>query len=407
MEPITEQAGPAGERPLGASLYTALLVALVAPSLNMTTLPPALPIIADYLGGGESGQIAAQRAQALPFLGLAAGGLLAGGVIARLGLKGAIMAAAAIFALGGLVAGGATGIALLYLGLLAVGLAGSVLSSALTTATGALYAGAGRARLLGIQTGLSDGAAIGAGITAAVLTQFWGWRAPFAIFVAFGIAILLLVGRAKLPQIEGQPRVAKGLLAAGSAAGSTYFCAFGAFFLLGTETALLPFRMEAHGLDTPASRAVVLTSVPVLAMLTSLGYGWARGRIADRWFILAATLASAAGYVGLALWERGLASITLAAMATGVGIGFTFPIVIRSAFRRTAPALHGFSMGLLNTAVFFGAFASPLLLGAFERRFGAEALFFMCGAAWLVVGLIAALRTWNGATPVPVSGARA
>ena len=386
--------------PIAWPLRAALILALVAPTLNMAVLPPALPMIADYLGGGVAGEITAQRAQSLPFLGLVIGGLLAGGVIARFGLRRCLILAALCFALAGLAGGAARSAVVLLISCFVAGLAASVLSCGLTTATGAVMAGDARIRTLGFQTALSDLSAIGGGIVAAILAQAYGWRGPFAIYVGFGLLALLLVAGSKTPVVE-HDGTASGLIAAARRAGPVYLAGGFIFLMMGTQPTLMPFHLATHGLTTPGSRAVVLVAAPAAAMLSSLAYALIRGRIPDRPILLVATLASTLGFAGMAVWTGGVPFITAASVALGVGAGLAFPMVIRAAFRRVEPALHGYSIGLLNTGVFSGVFLSPFLFGPLQRAAGAPAMFGLCSVVWLVLGAIAASRQ----RPVAADGA--
>ncbi|WP_375398728.1 MFS transporter [uncultured Sphingomonas sp.] len=391
------EGAPTADTPIAWPLRTALILALVAPTLNMAVLPPALPMIADYLGGGVAGEITAQRAQSLPFLGLVIGGLLAGGLIARFGLRRCLILAALCFAAAGLGGGSARSAAPLLVSCFVAGLAASVLSCGLTTATGAVMAGDARIRTLGFQTASSDFSAIGGGIVAAMLAQFYGWRAPFAIYVGFGLLSLLLVAGAKTPVVP-RDDTSSGLVAVARKAGPVYLAGGFIFLLMGTQPTLMPFHLAAHGLATPGARAIVLVAAPAAAMLSSIAYALIRGRIADRWMLVAATIASALGFAGMALWTGGTVPIAAASVAVGIGAGLSFPMVIRAAFRNVQPALHGYSIGLLNTGVFSGVFLSPFLFGPLQRAAGAPAMFGLCALIWLVFGAItASRRDWTRA----------
>ena len=375
----------------GIELYSAMLLTLVAPTFTMALLPPALPMLARYLGGGERGEILAQRAQSLPFLGLAIGGLVAGAMISRLGLRRCLTAAALAYAAAGLAGGCAQTATLLLASCFIVGFAASLLSSGLTTVTGAAFVGSARTRVLGFQTALSDVAAIGGGITAAILAQLYGWRGPFIIYVLFGSLMVLLIARARLPVLVPERHASNALAIVARNAAGPYLAAGALFFIMGTQPSLLPFHLAANGLAVPGSRALVLTSTPLLAMLASLAYGLLRDRIRDSWMILISAAASTLGYSLIAFWHGGMIQIVLAAMATGIGMGLCFPLVIRAVFQRTAAELHAHSIGLLNTVVFSSSFLSPLVLGPVFRIAGPKTLFLFCAAIWLATGLAVAI----------------
>lgn len=389
----------------GPALHLALLLALVGPTFTMAVLPPALPLMAGALGQGEHGAILAQLAQSLPFLGLAVGGLFVGGVLGRWGLKPSLVGAAVVYGAVGALAGAAQGPGVLLAGCLVLGLAAAVLSAGLTTATGAAFSGAARGRALGFQTAFSDASAIGGGLAAAFLAQAYGWRAPFAIYAAFGALIVALVLPSKLPAIEAAPASRAVLTEVVRSAGSTYVAALLLFIVMGTQATLLPFHLAAHGLSTPGERALVLSAGPATAIVASVLYGVFAGRISERATVLIATLVSVAGYGGLGLWRGGLILAAPASMAVGCGMGLAFPMVIRTVFRRTEPAMHGHAIGLLNTCVFLGAFLSPLLLGPLMRAGGGKALFLTCAAAWLAGGAATVGRLRASAAAASTTGA--
>ena len=121
-------------------------------------------------------------------------------------------------------------------------------------------------------------------------------------------------------------------------------------------------------------------------MVASTIFGVIRGRVADRQLFWIAVLGSIAGNVGIALWHGGIGPAAIAAALTGIGIGFSFPIIFKAALARVDQQLHAHSIGLVTTASYFGAFSGPILLGPVMRTFGADIVFALCAIAWLVVG---------------------
>lgn len=395
----------AGSGP-GVVLYTLLAVGLVAPSFITTALSPVLPMLAAYFGGGTAGEVLAERAQALPFLGLALGGLFAGPIIARLRLKNGLLIGAGAYAAAGLGAAIADMAALLLACLFLVGLSASMLNAGLAAATGRVFAdGPARARLLGFQIALSDLAAITASLVAGVAAQYVGWRAPLAIYPLFGIFLLVLLAPTRLPDARRQDGAKGDLWAALTSAFSVYLAAASIMFLIGAQSSLLPFHLEAGGLTSSGSRALVLVATPIFAMVGSTSYALIRGRVSDRRLLWIAIVASVGGYCGIALWHGGVLPAALAAAATGIGIGFSMPLVIRAAFARVEPHLHGHSIGLVTTASYLGAFAGPMLLGPLMRLIGGQALFLLCAAAWLVIAPIVVIRLdgRRAAAPIPAA----
>ena len=384
-----------GDQAVGPGLRMNLLavVAIAAPSFIMTALAPVLPMMAQFLGGGARGEVLAQQAQALPFLGLAIGGLLAGPLLTRLSLRRTLLIAAFAYGAGGLAAGLAQGPGVLLPGLFLLGLSGSTLNAGLAVVTGRAYReGPVRTRILGFQIAVSDAAAIVASMMAGVVAQYFGWRAAVAVYPIFSLYLLTMLAINRLPPGAETPPSSNGVLAALVQAWPVYLAEIGLMFLLGGLTALLPFHLEAGGLTTPGARAAVLTALPGLATGGSVSYGLIRGRIPDHRLLLPAIALSALGYVGLGLWHGGIPGASLSAAAIGLGSGFVFPMAFRAAFARVEEHLHGYSIGLVTTSAFLGAFAGPTVLGPVMRLLGAPTLFWGCSAAWLVVGGIVASR---------------
>lgn len=374
-----------------APIRAAMLVALVGPSLNLCTLPAALPSLSVYFGGGTSGTSVAQAAMALPFLGLTVGGLGAGKTIDLFGLRKCLLLAAMLFAAGGVGCALAWGAPFLLACCFLIGITGAVLASGLTMLTGVLLEGGERVRMVGFQAAASDVASILGALIAGGLAQFFGWRAPFCIFVVFGVLVLLLIFRQRLPTTGGA-RHGHGLLSVARMAPGTYAAGFCLFFLTASVGGVLPFHLAANGLGTPGSRAIVLTAVPVFATVASAGYALNRGRIGDRTLVVIAFVAAAGGFASFAFWSGGLVVAALSAAAIGLAVGISSPMAIRTMLRQIPSDLHGYSMGLFTAAIFFGGFGSPLVLGGLYQHYGAMAVFMLCAGIAVAGGLAALVR---------------
>lgn len=385
-EDATKLAGNRAQQSVKLPLATLCLLALAPPSFIMTSMSAVAPMIADYLGGGDVGQGIAQRAQALPFLGLAIGGLIAGALIVRIGLLRSMLIATFFYAVAGIAAGSATGQAVLLPACFLVGFSASLINAGLATCTGAIYFGAARARMLGFQIGFSDFAAIVSSVLSGAAAQYYGWRVAFAIYPAFACLLMILIATSRLPKIQRDPTVPNGLVAVVKLAGPVYLGAAAIMFATGGQAALVPFHLVANGIGNSGVRALILVAVPVFAMVGSTVFGLAREQVGDKLLLLASSAASAAGFAGLAIWHGGPLYAGLSTIAIGIGIGFAFPMVFRAAFGRVPPQLHGYSMGLVTTASFLGAFAGPMTLGPVMRLLGAQTTFFCIAFAWAAIG---------------------
>jgi hypothetical protein len=75
---MTSQSAAAPSPRVRPLTTAALLTAQVGQSLTFVMLPPVLPQIARYFGGGARGELIAQQMSVFPFLGLMVGALLSG-----------------------------------------------------------------------------------------------------------------------------------------------------------------------------------------------------------------------------------------------------------------------------------------------------------------------------------------
>jgi MFS family permease len=381
----------------------AMPIALVGPALTFVTLPPALPQIAAFFEGAERGKDIAQQLQTLPFLGLAIGGLIAGWVIRYLGHRRLLRLAAALYLAAGLVGLMATQAYVLMLGSFLLGITGSLMTSDLVTFADEVLSPDGRSRMLGWQTAIADFSTVAGAIAGAALAQFFGWHAAFSLYVGYGALMLSLALTASVSPSSQHPATKGGMGGLLGSAWPTYLAAIGVFMLVGTQTTQVPFFLAAHGFDTPAIRAVVLTCSTLAAMCGAILYALGRTRLGDATLRIGAICLTCAGFIGLAFWSGTLPWACLAAFSIGLGIGVTVPALFASALRRSKPAMRGHSVGMLNTAIFLGGFVSPIVFTPVTTRLGYPALFLLACLAALLLGVTSLLWTRSSLAGPPRS----
>ncbi len=361
--------------------------ALIAPSFSFVALPPILPNIATHFGGGEAGKNIAQAVEALPFLGLAFGGLLAGWCIRQIGTIRSIALAGIALLLSSIGGFAGDNLPLLLISSATLGLAAALATSALADLTSAIIEEERRTRLLGIQVALSDLCTLAGGAAAALLAHRLGWHGPFLIFTAFGLFLLLCLMAARL-RLAPVAAEAGGLLRMARLGWQVYLAAGFIFLLIATQATQLPFYLEQLGYATPAQRAVVTTFALFSAMCGSISFALLQGRLKP-WSIQGASvLLVTGGLAGLASWNGDLPVGLLFTFVTGVGIGLTVPVLFASSLRLAPPGLRGHSIGLLNVAIFAGSFLSPIVLTPIVQAAGYEGLYVVMAAAVAAVGLL-------------------
>jgi len=180
--------------------WAALVVVLSgspAQTLLFAALGPILPMIASRFGAGGGGAFISQMVMTMPALGIILGGLGSGFVIERCGVRRVLYASLTAYAV--------LGSAGLYLdnsiSLLAsrflLGIAVAHQSPCVVLLLAERYDEHARAKLLGYQGAVSGIASFTALVSAGVLAEWAGWRAPFAIYLLAlpVLACAVIVGR--------------------------------------------------------------------------------------------------------------------------------------------------------------------------------------------------------------------
>ena len=352
-------AAAAAPRPTGRGLRLSLLIAASLTVMSGATIAPGLPGMRDHFAGAPGADLMVRLVLTMPALFIALCAPFAGLAIERIGRLRTLVVGALLYA--------ASGTAGLWLDtlpglLISRALLGLSVAAVMTTATtliGDYFAGAERARFLGVQS-----AFMGLGglvfVTGGGLAAEIGWRAPFAIYAA-ALAVPLLA-RAYL----FEPRAARP--AAGAVPDAvpaevrtvlwSGFATMAAFYLVPVQ---LPFLLSRElGLPDPWMAGAALGLATLTSSLVSLSYArlasrWSFGRVrAIAWGLMAAAFA--------VLWAAGGYAAVLVAMAVlGVGMGLVFPALTTTMLALVPESRRGRMAGMLTAAVFLGQFVSPLV----------------------------------------------
>ena len=374
---------------LSRRAYAALLTGQFGQGLTLSMLSAVLPQIAAYFGGGAGGEMIAQQMATFPFLGLTAGGLLSGPIIKRLGLRPTVLVAASLFAASGAVPiVTATALPMLVAAFV-LGLCASLLTSAISGVAGEVLVGEPLAKLVGYQVALGIIGSGGLGFLAALASQSFGWRAPFAGYVITGTVILALnlAGLPNVPLRGGESGAAGSLI---RAVWTIYLLGFLTFIVVTLVPTYMPFFMAERGIFSAATRSGLLTVVPVAVFLGSMVFPQIQGRL-PAWAATALPTAFLSiAFLLLANWTGPVWQMALALTLAGLGIGLIIPSLFTSTLAR-APHAGAQAIGFLNASIFAGSFVTPYLLSTPRQQLGiAGMLWGMCFAI-LAVGIIVLL----------------
>lgn len=301
----------------------------------------------------------------------------------------------------------ATGFGMLLATRVLVAVGESAYYPSATALIGDWHGKATRSRALSLhQTGLFAGAGLGA-LSAGLLADRFGWRAPFALFAAAGLVYAFVLLRA----LRDRPPVAPVATTATSARASLRVvlsnpAALGlclVFFLAnGASTGVMvwapTFAHDALGLNLTGSALIGsatinlagFLSVPVggfladaLGRRTRFGrfYVLAFGLMLAGLFLLPLPLASTATTVGLVL------------LASSLGKGVFDGCIYAAMHDIAEPRVRATAVGVMTMVGFIGAGLTPLLVAALSDRFGmAIGISALAGLYGLAVILLLLLR---------------
>jgi len=373
-------------------LFATMMLGHFAQGLTFTAFAPALPQLAHYFGGGSHGELVAQLTLTISALGMMVGALASGWIVDRLGyrvvLLGALLCYGALGS-GGLVLQSAAGLLGSRFG---VGFAGACLVTTCVSLIAARYEGHRRARVLGISGAMASGISLVAMLIGGSLARYGGWRLPFIQYPIFAVAGLLVVlGAPRVPPLHrGQKR---------AAAGKGFFSRLWPMYTLATVLAAVmfmgstqfSFMLAQDGVNDPALRSVIMSTITLVAVLVSLVYGSIQGRLGLLGAMVLGMLTMSAALLVIDLTSSPLMAAG-AAVLMGVFVGITLPFMHHFVTEHANLEERSRAIGVLNAFNFLGGFANPLVFVPLARTFGLRAVFLM--AAGLMFGIGVAVLVW-------------
>jgi predicted MFS family arabinose efflux permease len=369
-------------RTAGEGWYLFLLLGGFVLNGQVTTpLVPAMPAIADALGGGYDGQLLAQTIMALPQIMVVVGGILAAPLVAWFGKRTTLQIACTTYGIFGLAGAFAFDVPFLFASRMVVGIAAGMTSSVVTALIGDYYDSAGRIRMMGWTVSLSALASSAGLIAAGSLVDLFGWRGPFAIYglsLTLLLAIRIVVPRRDAERVETrEPQAAFPIRAV---LPNWYLILF--IFLTGAAAAVTstqgPFRLRALHIDSAALQGLILSVAGFAAIGSSLLlFVW------NRFLKPVPLLLTCLGGHAVCMVLFGLARHVPVLMAidlfTGLFAGLITPIFRTLMIERTTPAGRTLAAGLLNGALFAGRACTPFYCNALVRQVDSHGVFIVTG----------------------------
>ncbi|MDV6284403.1 MFS transporter [Rhodococcus jostii] len=373
---------------------TATFVIFVGTGLTYASWVTRTPAIRSSLGVGTGDM-------GLIILGLSigsmAGLLLAGPVVARIGARHVITAAATVASLGLFTVGLGSGVAiaaLVGLGLAFTGAGFGMCEVALNVEGAAIEKRMGRSFLPSLHGAFSLGTLAGAGLGA--IAELFDVPVP----VHLGVLAVVVVGSsvsvvALLPPATGR-EVGRTRRRSGTSGGPTVWrgsrivllglIALGMAFAEGSANDWLPLGIvDGYGVGSATGAAFYVVFVAAMTSGRLLG-----GRVVDRYGRAATVRWSAALAVAGVLIVILAGNLVLAAFGCalwGVGVALGFPLALSAAADSGADAARRVSA--VSTLGYMAFLVGPPLLGLLGEQFGLLQAFYVVLAGAVLAGLVA------------------
>ena len=224
------------------------------------------------------------------------------------------------------------------------------------------------------------------------IAEEWGWVAPFWVGGALGLlGLLCLVGVGEGPRLQSRPPTWALFWRVGTVPlliTASLLACVGTFTTFTTSFGFIP----VYGAKINASKAdlgVIITVFSLSYSVAALSAAWLAHRLGSR------------GIVVLGLMVLGITSmvvpligtvplLTLSQLASGVGRGLQYPLLMGLSLQAVPPEERATAMGVFQAVYSLGMFAGPWLGGVLADAFGLESVFTFSG----LVCLLSALGGW-------------
>jgi MFS family permease len=371
--------------------FANLLVILLgagAGGLSFGVIGPVLRPMSQAVGGVHLAQIII----VMPLLGLAVGGLVAGWVAERLGVRRTILAGGAAFGLSGLAAVLHPPTPLLIADAFLIGASAAILRVGTSLLLANRYSGDARARVIGYATASGSLISAGAVWLSGLIAEVVGWAGAFLQFGVAGGLIAICTLLAVPPARAARDRQAQPVGLRLMLPVTPLFGAVFAMMLVATTTNThMPLLLAEEGVASTAVTSSVMSMQGLFAMLAALAYGTLQVRFGKLAIAVAGVaLFTASGVIAAAAHSPVMFGAACAAM--GAGVGLMMPYMIDTLLARAPVAARARALGFFGTSNFVGGFLNPFVARPISEAVGLHGLYLtialftaLAGAAFLLV----------------------
>lgn len=376
----------------GRAKKIALLLSSTLTIMSGATISPSLPQMAEVFQDVPGAVFLSKLILTLPALCIALFAPLAGFMTDRLGRLKVLFPALVLYAIAGSSGFFLQNLYLILAGRAALGIAVAGVMTVVITLVGDYYKGEERQRFIGQQSAfMALGGAVYVGIGGFLADLHWSY--PFLLYLSALIFLVVNVLALEEPDTtpdesappasglsEGFKKVWPVLLVA--------LLTMGIFYMLPVQ---LPFFLKEIGLGKNSQAGLAIACSTLASAVTALFYGKIRQRL-DLFQVFAVVFSfMATGYL-LAAMSSNMASVMVAMVFTGLGMGALMPNISTWLLQIASPADRGRFSGWLNSSLFLGQFLSPVLVRPVVNIFGLKEAFLTAGVVLVFIMLFFILK---------------
>jgi MFS family permease len=363
---ISVTASPTTSHPPTKSARLMVMTSIMFFGVVSISMVPAMPAIAKVFGGGGNGTAFAQTLLVAPAFCMMVGSPIAGRLSQLVGPRRLMMLSICLYILSGMFALVAPNGTSFLISRLLLGFANAQIAALALGLLGDFEA-VSRAKLMGLAGMLSAIAAVLGVATCGWLTQAFGWRAGFVVFIwpVFLLPAAFWAMPAR-PEAVTEKNNWQDALVPLKAALPTYGLVSLLALMMFATTLEGPFILAERGLTNAADLGDILSVTCVLSALSAGSYGWFAARYDERLqlqflffaYLVAATLIFAGQGVTLAV-----AGIIVSGIACGVTLAI---LGTRLSFRLPHEQMTT-GMGILISCFSISQLVEPSILFAIKR----------------------------------------
>lgn len=372
-------------RPLA---YVVLLSSTPLLAVMFAALGSVLPMIATHFNDNGNGTWVAQFTVTMAAVGVIVGGLSGGFLIERVGLRPVLLLSLLFYAVAGSAGLYLDGAAALLASRFVLGLSVALVGVSVVTLVGAWFSGVARARMLGFQAATGSLGGVSALLLGGWLAEGGDWRAPFAIYLASLVVLLLAALSIPATAAPKRPPLQPGDGALLLRQWPVYLLALALFTGYFMTSLQLTFLLAEDGITSPFVRSVTIAIGVSAGSVAGLTFGFVFARLgAERQRMLLIGLMSA-GFL-LIGFGHDLAVIGAGAMLAGAGGAMIAPHIEGLLLIRVPLSLRARALGFVFTALYAADFVNPLLVTPARGAIGMHGVFITAGVL-MALGLLAA-----------------